>query len=190
MTTPYYDEDPVREHQVLTMARNRAEKKAEDGWDRMTGPERNRACWEARDVLDAVAEAGLAVLDLNRDRRMFPERTAETADAWAECARVLVYSAGGNTGLRYPGDVYRMLGSTKTGAARLVELSERSSEFLRRQHAAGNLKLDRQGPEGDVTDYVEAARTALADAATAAQQLADAWSRAQNALSRVAGNTD
>ena len=109
-----------------------------------------------------------------------PPPSAESADAAAEAVRILNYST--RSDLRYPSDVYVVLGSLTQLVDRLPQTSQQLARFLDGQLADGVIRHD----EGTVaaSKAIAAARRALLDEAVpSAQQLLAALGRAQQAVS-------
>lgn len=111
-----------------------------------------------------------------------PEYTREAGRALAECVRVLNHQThpANEGGLRYPGDVYELLGSLCTAAHRLPQLFDQLGEYLRVQAVSGHLG-DSNG--ADPEERAALAMTALADARRRADQVTRALQSAQNAIS-------
>jgi hypothetical protein len=174
----------VNEEYLETLGETAARSLRGEEWDGLDAADRRKAAgdveWQIRDLVSA----GFAVVDLNPDRQHSPERTAHTADVLAECVRVLAYAAEKNGGLVYPGDVYRLMGEFRVAGDRVPELGERIGRFLEREHNAGRLRRD---DGGDVTPDVREALDRLNDLRAAGIAFYNAATKAQNALSHVAG---
>jgi hypothetical protein len=110
------------------------------------------------------------MIDLNPDTTHSPERTFELAACIDAAARTLVYATmPGRNGLRYPGDVHRVIGEVRSTVGRIPQLLGQLGEFLCAQRNAGCLRDDRgSNPVPAVAAAVEAlcAAQALADALT------------------------
>jgi hypothetical protein len=184
-------DEQTRRQLAVQLAIGRQWKANSTEWDDLDRATRKAAIDEAEAWIEYAEAGGLAVVDVNPDHRHTPERMAHTGDVWAECLRVLVYGAeNGHHGLVGPGDVYRLLGNLRVGGDRLTELVKRSGEWLATEHRAGRTKLDGMGedPGGDATERVQTTLDELRNALTASVAFYNGATKAQNALSRVAGN--
>ena len=111
-----------------------------------------------------------------------PPPSTESADVAAEAIRTLNYSS--RSDLRYPSDVYTVLGSLSQLAERLPQTLQELTSFLDGELADGVIRHD----EGTVaaSKAVAAARRALLDEAIpSAQQVRAALDRAQQAIGGV-----
>jgi hypothetical protein len=159
-------------------------------WDDLDQATRKKAIDEAEAWIEYAEAGGLAVVDVNPDHRHTPERMGTTADVWAECLRVLVYGAEpGRGGLVNPDDVYRLLGNLRVGGDRLTELLKRSGEWLAAEYRAGKFQLDSMGENagGDPRERMQTTLDEMQQALAASVALYNAATKAQNAMSRVAG---
>jgi hypothetical protein len=111
-------------------------------------------------------------------------QSPRVAEESAEAIRTLNHLTLGGDDLRYPADVYSVLGSLATLAARLPQALQQLTGFLERQLQDGRIQMQ-QGfahagePEIAVTD----ASMEMEEAGQAAEQLRAALDRAQQALS-------
>lgn len=159
-------------------------------WDDLDQATRKKAIDEAEAWIEYAEAGGLAVVDVNPDHRHTPERTAHTADVWAECLRVLAHGTEtGRGGLAEAADVYRLLGELRVGGDRLTEVVKRSGEWLAAGYRAGNFQLDSMGENagGDPRERMQTTMDEMQQALAASVALYNHATKAQNAMSRVAG---
>jgi hypothetical protein len=112
-------------------------------------------------------------------------KSALAAREAAEAIRTLNHLTIRDTDLRYPADVYAVLGALSTLAGRLPQTLQQLTGFLERQLQDGVIGIDADAAfAGDPVTAVAAAATALEEEAVpAAQQLQSALVRAQRAIS-------
>lgn len=116
---------------------------------------------------------------------------AETAEQAAEAIRTLNHSthpSDGAPGLKYPSDVYAMLGELASMAHRLPQLLDQSSGWL--EHHVREIEVHGGMFDGDPVAAVATAQAVLADAVTAAQALARHLDDAHNVLAALASTLD
>jgi hypothetical protein len=113
---------------------------------------------------------------------------ARCADTAAEAVRALnhatVFTDGGLTG---PGDVYDVLGSLATLAARLPQALSQLQAFLTREHTAGRVQILDGQHTGDPAAAIADVARWLTCAAGSADTLREALEQAHTTLTCTAG---
>lgn len=109
---------------------------------------------------------------------------AELADTAAEAIRALNHATlPGTTSLTYPGDAYSTIGNLTLLGQRLPQALGQVLIFLNRLEADGHLCTD---DSRSLSAVLGDLHIAIGDARAAANELANALSRAHSALSRLA----
>ncbi len=122
----------------------------------------------------------VAALRASVDGPHDPAGTAALGDVLAEALRTLNYATV-KGGLRYPGDVYQLVGDLRTAAARTPQLCEQTGRWLT-THA--DQCRDTRG--NDVNEVIAEAVKHLNRAAKAAQEATDAFGAAHSTLTNLA----
>ena len=123
-----------------------------------------------------------ATVTLNPGGPHSPDYTREAAEAFAESVRVMNHATRG-AGLEYPGDVYDLLGSLKTGVQRLPQLFDQLAQFLFAELEAGRVRAASGAPGTSVRD----AKIALDEATGAANAVLQHLERAHAAVTWLGG---
>ena len=109
---------------------------------------------------------------------------SEVAGAIAEDVRTLNYQTrAGAVELRYPSDLYDVIGELRTAAHRLPQLFGQMAVWLAGEHKAGRV-VHANG--ADTSEYVEAVTEALGRAGADTEMLAAALGSAHDASSGLA----
>lgn len=109
---------------------------------------------------------------------------AELAERAAETVRALVYATGaGGQQLRWPSDVYDVLGALQALADRLPQASDQLARFLANELEAGRVAATDGVFSGDAPAATASAEEWLAQAAVAARRLAECWGNAHTCVS-------
>ena len=113
------------------------------------------------------------------------EQTRAIAEALSETARLLNYATlPGNGGLRYPSDVYSVLGSLAGMTRILPQALEQVADWIAAEVSAGRAQENpHYGPyRGDAAAAATALRSVLAEAARTANQLGGLLDEGQTAV--------
>lgn len=113
-----------------------------------------------------------------------PEQTRAIAEAISEAARLLNYTTMKNNGLRYPSDVYSVLGALHAAVLTLPQALRQMAEWVDHEVGQGAARENpHHGPHGGNADAAAAAlRRAMADAKDNAEALAEALSAGQASM--------
>lgn len=120
-----------------------------------------------------------------------PQYTAKVGYALGEAVRVLNYATGPDvsTGLRYPSDVYGLLGSLYAATGRMPQLSGQLGDWLAEQARAGAIGVDGDDRPGAAVAAVDQARASLNRASVLAHQLTASLQQAQEAIAGMHART-
>ena len=113
---------------------------------------------------------------------------AELAERAAETVRALIYSTGaGGQQLRWPSDVYDVLGALRELADRIPQACDQLARFLTNELEAGRVSATDGVLSGDAPAATASAEEWLAQAAAAARRLAECWGNAHTCVAGLSG---
>jgi hypothetical protein len=113
---------------------------------------------------------------------------AELAERAAEMVRALVYATGaGGQQLRWPGEVYDVLGALRDLAHRLPQACDQLARFLASELEAGRVSATDGVFAGDAPAATASAEEWLAQASVAARRLAECWGSAHTWVAGLSG---
>lgn len=125
-------------------------------------------------------------MDLNPENPHSSERTRRLTDVWAMSLHTLSTAVEKRNGLRYASDVQRIIDDVSSSSRALAGIVDCCTSWLKAEHEAGRLKLDRKGLNQNAEARLQAVVDALDNTVRQTTELYEAAEAARTELSPFA----